>query len=91
MVEVQQGAKSYHPAMKALELAYVSGNFCHGNDPVLNWCASNLVARTDHNMNTAPDKRRAPDKIDDIVALLMAFVGASVEAAPEKKYQMLFV
>jgi phage terminase large subunit-like protein len=39
---------------------------------VLNWCASNLIARTDQNMNTAPDKKKAPEKIDDIVALLMA-------------------
>lgn len=71
MKEFIQGAKSYHPAMQALELAYVAGNFCHGNDPVLNWCASNLIARTDANMNTAPDKKKAPEKIDDIVALLM--------------------
>jgi phage terminase large subunit-like protein len=91
MVEVTQGPRSYHPAMKALELAYVSGKFCHGNDPVLNWCASNVVARTDQNMNTAPDKRRAPDKIDDIVALLMAFVMATSETEAQPKYQMLFV
>lgn len=71
MQEFIQGPKSYHPAMQALELAYVAGNFCHGNDPVLNWCASNLIARTDANMNTAPDKKKAPEKIDDIVALLM--------------------
>lgn len=90
-IEVIQGAKTYHPAMKVLERAYISRKFCHGNDPVLNWCASNLVARTDQNMNTAPDKRRAPDKIDDVVALLMAFVMAiSIEEALPK-YQMLFV
>lgn len=91
MEEVIQGARTYHPAMKALELAYVSGNLCHGNDPVLNWCASNLVARTDQNMNTAPDKKRAPDKIDDIVALLMGIVQAGKTEEPEKTYQMLFV
>jgi phage terminase large subunit-like protein len=46
---------------------------------VLNWCASNLVARRDANMNTAPDKKKAPDKIDDMVALLMA-VGMATAA-----------
>lgn len=70
--EFIQGGKSYHPAMQELELAYVEGNLNHGNDPVLNWCASNLIARTDQNLNTAPDKKKAPEKIDDIVALLMA-------------------
>jgi phage terminase large subunit-like protein len=81
--EFIQGPKSYHPAMQALERAYVAGNLSHGNDPVLNWCASNLVARTDANMNTAPDKKKAAEKIDDMVALLMAMglaVGADVEA-----------
>ena len=72
MQEFIQGTKSFHPAMKALEVAYVSGNFCHGNDPILNWNASNLIARTDQNMNTAPDKKKAVDKIDDMVSLLIA-------------------
>ncbi|WP_430229897.1 terminase large subunit [Nitrosomonas communis] len=72
MQEFIQGTKSYHPAMKALEEAYIEGNLVHGNDPVLNWNASNLIARKDQNMNTAPDKKKSADKIDDIVALLMA-------------------
>ena len=38
---------------------------------------SNLVARTDVNMNMAPDKKRSSEKIDDIVALLMA-IGKSI-------------
>jgi phage terminase large subunit-like protein len=71
MQQFIQGPKSYHPAMQALERAYVSGNLSHGNDPVLNWCASNFVARKDANMNTAPDKKRAAEKIDDMVTLLI--------------------
>lgn len=87
MQEFIQGPKSYHPAMKALESAYVSGKLCHNNDPVLNWCASNIVARTDTNLNTAPDKKRSPEKIDDIVAMLMAIGVATVVAEPEPKFQ----
>lgn len=78
MKEFVQGTKSYHPAMKALESAYFSGNFIHGNDPVLNWNAANIITRTDQNMNTAPDKKKSADKIDDMVALLMA-IGTSLE------------
>jgi phage terminase large subunit-like protein len=70
-----QGPKSYHPAMQEFERAYMSGNFAHGGDPVLTWCASNLVTRTDENMNNAPNKKKSPDKIDDMVAMLMAFAG----------------
>lgn len=90
MVEFIQGPRSYHPAMQELERAYSAGLLNHGSDPVLNWCASNLVARRDVNMNTAPDKRRAADKIDDFVALLMG-IGSSLVAPPAKQFQSFFV
>jgi phage terminase large subunit-like protein len=67
-----QGPKSYHPAMKHFEEAYFDGRFRHGGDPVLTWCASNIVPRTDQNMNMAPDKKHSADKIDDMTSLLMA-------------------
>lgn len=72
MVQFIQGPKSYHPPMKYFEEAYYDGRFRHGGDPVLTWCASNLVPRTDQNMNMAPDKKKSADKIDDMTALLMA-------------------
>lgn len=72
MVEFVQGPKSYHPAMQALEAYYVAGKVKHGGNPVLQWNAANLVARRDVNMNMAPDKKRSADKIDGIVALIMA-------------------
>lgn len=89
--EFIQGPKTYHPAMQALERAYTSGRLSHGNDPVLNWCAANVIARTDVNMNTAPDKKRAPEKIDDMVALLEAFGVAQNVTAAAPKYQMLAI
>lgn len=77
LVEFGQTTKNYHPAMKELERAYVSKKIVHGNDPVLNWCASNLIAVKDGNLNQKPDKKRSPDKIDDMVSLLMA-IGLSI-------------
>lgn len=85
VIDFIQGPKSYHPAMQELEKAYASGNFVHGNDPVLNWNASNIVARTDQNMNTAPDKKKSIEKIDDMVALLEA-VGISMDVETEKSF-----
>ncbi|OZI64609.1 terminase large subunit [Bordetella genomosp. 4] len=72
MVQFVQGTKSYHPAMQALERAYVGRKLAHGGDPILYWCASNLVARRDVNLSMAPDRKRSADKIDDMAALLMA-------------------
>lgn len=85
MVEFIQGPKSYHPAMQALERAYIAGKFRHGGDPVLTWCASNIVARTDQNMNMAPDKKRSPEKIDDMSALLMA-IGVGLGEVSETSF-----
>ncbi len=72
MLQFIQGPKSYHPAMKNFEETYYAGKFRHGGDPVLTWCASNIVVRSDANMNMAPDKKKSADKIDDMTALLMA-------------------
>jgi len=80
MVQFIQGPKSYHPAMQALEVAYLEGKVAYGDDPVLNWNMSNLVARVDANMNQAPDKKRAAEKIDDACALLMGVGHATAGA-----------
>lgn len=68
-----QGTRSFTPAMQALERAYVPGNLSHGGDPILQWNAANMVVRYDVNKNRAPDRKRSADKIDGMVALLMAF------------------
>lgn len=82
LVPFIQGAKSYHPAMKAFEEAYAAGNLNHAGDPVLTWNAANLVPRYDANMNMAPDRKRSADKIDGMVALLMAFGRAAAAPRP---------
>lgn len=71
-----QGVPTYHGPMQNLERVYVEGKLRHGGDPVLSWCASNLVAYTDAGMRMKPDKRRSAEKIDDMCALLMAMSGA---------------
>lgn len=91
LIEFIQGTKSYHPAMQELERAYIAGNLSHGGDPVLNWCASNIVARRDQNLNMAPDKKKSADKIDDMAALLMA-VGVMVgDTEKPAEYDIFFV
>lgn len=91
MEQFIQGPKSYHPAMQALEVAYLEGNLFHGDDPVLNWNASNIVAREDANLNKAPDKKRSTEKIDDMCALLMAEGRCIAEAAASPAYQFFTV
>ena len=91
MQQFIQGPKSYHPAMQALEVAYLNGRFAHGNDPVLNWNASNMVARQDANLNNAPDKKRATEKIDDFAALLMGIGAGQVEKPRQPDYKVIII
>jgi phage terminase large subunit-like protein len=72
MVDFRQGFVSMNPAMKALEVAIAQGELAHGDSPVLNWMADNLVVRTDPAGNIKPDKERSREKIDGMVALAMA-------------------
>jgi phage terminase large subunit-like protein len=90
-VQFVQGTKSYHPTIRELESLYLSGKLAHGGDPLLSWCAANLVTKTDDNLNMAPSKKKSADKIDDMTALLMA-LGASQELAEkEPDYTMHMV
>ena len=73
MVEIRQGTKSFNEPAKDLLVKIMTGKVRHGGHPVLRWCADNLVMRTDANANVAPDKEKATDKIDGMVALLMAW------------------
>lgn len=90
LMQFIQGPRSYNAAMDAFEVAYTTGKLHHGADPVLLWQAANLVARTDVNLNKAPDRKRSADKIDGIVALLMCF-GLAAATKPKTEYRLLFV
>lgn len=72
LTQYRQGAVSFNEPMKKFEALLVEHKFNHGNHPAMNWMANNMVVRYDPNMNMAPDKGKAKDKIDGIVAVLMA-------------------
>jgi phage terminase large subunit-like protein len=72
MVEVRQGFKSLSEPCKDLEAKVVEGKAHHMNHPVLRWCAANAVVLTDAAGNIKPDKEKATNRIDGIVAWAMA-------------------
>lgn len=72
MVQFGQGFASMNPPMKELERLVLGRKIRHGNNPVLTWMADNVVARMDPAGNVKPDKERSREKIDGIVALIMA-------------------
>lgn len=81
LMEFRQGYVSMNPAMKALEVAIQQRELNHGGNPVLGWCADNLVARQDPAGNLKPDKAESTEKIDGMVALLMAWQRAQLGLA----------
>ena len=72
VVEIRQGFRSLSEPTKELDVLVAEGKLQHGGHPVLRWMADNLVVRVDPNGNLAPDKDKAAEKIDGIVALIMA-------------------
>ncbi len=57
---------------KELEKLVLEGNFEHDGDQVLTWMVSNVVCHRDAKDNIYPRKERDENKIDGVVALIMA-------------------
>ena len=81
VIEVRQGFKTLSEPTKELSALLASGKLRHGGHPVLRWMADNMVIREDANGNIAPNKARASEKIDAIVALIMALSRKSLISA----------
>ncbi|MBI9042907.1 MAG: terminase large subunit [Anaerolineaceae bacterium] len=71
-VDFGQGYASMNAPMKEMERLIRGHSLAHGNQPVLGWMADNLVVRIDPAGNIKPDKERSLERIDGMVALVMA-------------------
>jgi phage terminase large subunit-like protein len=79
----RQGFLSMSAPTKGFERMVIGHGVQHGGHPVATWMARNAVVATDAAGNIKPEKSKAADKIDGIVAAIMAYGGASV--TPEEK------
>lgn len=84
MIPISQGMAGMSSPMKELMRLVLSKNIRHGGNPVLEWMASNLVVDIDANGNLRPNKEKSPEKIDGMVALVMALGRAILQPPPEK-------
>lgn len=82
--EFFQTCRNYNEPTKALLDALDGGRVRHGGDALLSWCADNVVLRTDSAGYVMPDKAKSSEKIDPIVALLMA-ISEALFGGPEPK------
>ena len=72
MVPFGQGYKDMSPPSKEYYKLMMEGKIQHGGHPVLKWMAQNVVMRQDPSGNIKPDKEKSVEKIDGIVATIMA-------------------
>ncbi len=72
MVPVRQGFSTLSSPSKLLESLVARKNLHHGGDPLLAWMAGNAMIETDAAENIKPSKKKSTERIDGIVALVIA-------------------
>lgn len=82
VVAFGQGYQSMNAPMKELLALTISGNLAHAANPVLRWNASNLATESDAAGNLKPSKAKSTERIDGMVALIMA-LGVAMIRPPD--------
>lgn len=89
MVEFGQGFASMNAPLKELARLIGEGTeenplLRHGGNPLVRWTVDNLAVETDAAGNVKPSKKHSGDKIDPVVALIMAIARAT-QRVPTRK------
>jgi phage terminase large subunit-like protein len=82
MVEVRPSVLNFSEPMKQLEALVLQKRIHHNGDEVMAWMMSNVVAHLDNKDNIYPKKERPENKIDGVVALIMA-LGRAMQTTEE--------
>jgi phage terminase large subunit-like protein len=72
LVPIRQTFAGLAAPTKSLEQAILSKRLRHDGDPVLRWCVSNVAIEQDAAGNLKPSKAVSTERIDAVVALIMA-------------------
>mgnify|MGYP001760055966 FL=1 len=71
-IQMRQGHQTLSEPTKEVERLIFAGKIEHGGHPVLAWMFGHSTIRFDSNLNYVPDKKNSLDKIDGVVATVMA-------------------
>lgn len=83
VVQFGQGYFSMSAPSKEFERRLLERSIQHDSNPVLRWMIGNAATETDPAGNIKPSKRRSAERIDGVVAAIMALGRAMVQ--PEEK------
>lgn len=87
LIDFGQGFASMNSPTKELEKMVLSQEICHGDNPVLKWMISNIAIKMDAAGNIKPDKSESTDRIDGVVALIMAVDRAIRDKTGQSVYE----
>jgi len=82
MVEFRQGIRSYSEPSKEFEALIKSKAIAHNGHPVMRWCISNVAIKSNAQDNYMPAKDKSTDRIDGVVASIMA-LGRAIRCETE--------
>jgi phage terminase large subunit-like protein len=86
LVKFVQSFSNYNEPVKLFEQLVGEGKLYHGNHAVLNWNAANVALDRNIAGLRLPSKVKSGDKIDGIVAALMALARVMIRAEPGSVY-----
>ena len=72
VVPFGQGFKDMSPPTKELMKLTLEKKIAHGGHTVMRWMADNIFIRSDPAGNIKADKEKSTEKIDGVIALIMA-------------------
>ncbi len=87
VVTFGQGFKDMTAPTKEWEKLVISGKLQHGGQPVLRWMASHVSVETDAAGNLKPSKKKSTDRIDGLVAGIMALGRALQQREDHSVYE----
>lgn len=73
VVDVKMTYKNFSPAIKKFRELVYEGRVKHEYNPVLNFCVSNAITKSDLQENILLDKKRSANRIDLLVASIIAY------------------
>jgi phage terminase large subunit-like protein len=89
IVEYRNTVLMMSEPMKELDALIRSGRIIHNGDPVLAWAIANTTGRVDAKDNVYPNKESVSNKIDPVVATIMA-IGRAMTRDPDQGGEPFF-
>ena len=84
-----QNQSNFNEAIRDFQQLITEGRIRHDGNPLLRWCVSNAIIARDRQDRWMFDKRTSNEKIDPLVAVVMAYRVASLQ--PERARGSLYL